>query len=97
MLGHDGEQRLRVAHAGDDVVPERPRWRNETATPAASRIATSMAPAPADASPHSKPSAEIADETHVRSILGKLDLPLDGDTHRRVLAVVTFLRRAAPA
>ena len=36
-------------------------------------------------------------ETHVRSILGKLDLPLDGDTHRRVLAVVTFLRRAAPA
>jgi len=36
-------------------------------------------------------------ETHVRSILGKLDLPLDGDTHRRVLAVVTFLRRAAPS
>lgn len=33
-------------------------------------------------------------ETHVRSILGKLDLPLDGDTHRRVLAVVTFLRGA---
>ena len=27
-------------------------------------------------------------ETHVRSILGKLDLPHDGDTHRRVLAVV---------
>lgn len=27
-------------------------------------------------------------ETHVRSILGKLDLPQDGDTHRRVLAVV---------
>ena len=36
-------------------------------------------------------------ETHVSSILGKLDLPPDGDTHRRVLAVVTFLRRAAPA
>jgi len=31
-------------------------------------------------------------ETHVRSILAKLDLPQDGDTHRRVLAVVTFLR-----
>ena len=31
-------------------------------------------------------------ETHVRSILGKLDLPQDGDTHRRVLAVVTDLR-----
>jgi DNA-binding NarL/FixJ family response regulator len=34
-------------------------------------------------------------ETHVRSILGKLDLPLDGDTHRRVLAVVTYLRASA--
>ena len=36
-------------------------------------------------------------ETHVSSILGKLELPPDADTHRRVLAVVTFLRRAAPA
>jgi len=36
-------------------------------------------------------------ETHVRSILGKLDLPQDGDTHRRVLAVVTYLRASASA
>ena len=35
-------------------------------------------------------------ETHVSSILGKLGLPLDGDTNRRVLAVVTYLRGAAP-
>ena len=34
-------------------------------------------------------------ETHVRSILGKLDLPQDGDTHRRVLAVVTYLRASS--
>jgi DNA-binding NarL/FixJ family response regulator len=34
-------------------------------------------------------------ETHVRSILGKLDLPQDGDTHRRELAVVTYLRASA--
>jgi DNA-binding NarL/FixJ family response regulator len=34
-------------------------------------------------------------ETHVRSILGKLGLPQSPDAHRRVLAVVTYLRSAA--
>ena len=36
-------------------------------------------------------------ESHVSSILGKLGLPLDADTHRRVLAVVTYLRRETPS
>ncbi len=35
-------------------------------------------------------------ETHVRSILAKLRLPVSTEDHRRVLAVVTYLR-AAPA
>ncbi len=35
-------------------------------------------------------------ETHVSSILGKLGLALDGTTHRRVLAVVTYLRESSP-
>jgi DNA-binding NarL/FixJ family response regulator len=32
-------------------------------------------------------------ETHVGNILAKLDLPIAADNHRRVLAVLTYLRR----
>lgn len=35
-------------------------------------------------------------EAHVRSILSKLDLPAGEDDHRRVLAVLSYLRSAAP-
>ena len=33
-------------------------------------------------------------ESHVRSVLMKLDLPEGEDAHRRVLAVVSYLRAA---
>ncbi|GAA3387919.1 response regulator transcription factor [Cryptosporangium minutisporangium] len=37
---------------------------------------------------------EAAVTKHIGNILAKLDLPLDADDHRRVLAVVTYLRRS---
>ncbi|WP_143676160.1 response regulator transcription factor, partial [Streptomyces milbemycinicus] len=36
--------------------------------------------------------SEAAVGKHIGNILGKLDLPPGEDTHRRVLAVLTFLR-----
>jgi len=37
-------------------------------------------------------SIDGAVEKHVSNIFGKLDLPAAADDHRRVLAVLTFLR-----
>jgi DNA-binding NarL/FixJ family response regulator len=39
--------------------------------------------------------SESAVEKHVKSVMGKLNLPAGPDDHRRVLAVVTFLNTSS--
>jgi DNA-binding NarL/FixJ family response regulator len=81
------KQLLAPSPSGDPLVDLTPRERQVLALVAEGRTNVSIA--------KELWLTEKTVETHVRSILGKLDLPQDGDTHRRVLAVVTYLRASA--
>jgi DNA-binding NarL/FixJ family response regulator len=81
------KQLLAPSPSGDPLVDLTPRERQVLALVAEGRTNASIA--------KELWLTEKTVETHVRSILGKLDLPQDGDTHRRVLAVVTYLRASA--
>jgi len=78
------KQLLTPARAGDPLAELTPREREVLGLVAEGRTNASIA--------KELWLTEKTVETHVRSILGKLDLAQDGDTHRRVLAVVTYLR-----
>ena len=79
-----GREALLIARRGDPLSRSTPREREVLGLVAEGRTNASIA--------KELWLTEKTVETHVRSILGKLDLPQDGDTHRRVLAVVTYLR-----
>ena len=81
------KQLLTPSHGGDALANLTPREHEVLALVAEGRTNASIAT--------ELWLTEKTVETHVRSILGKLDLPQDGDTHRRVLAVVTYLRASA--
>jgi serine/threonine-protein kinase PknK len=67
----------------DPLAPLTPREREVLALVAEGRSNMGIA--------HELSVSEGAVEKHVRSIMGKLDLPATEDDHRRVLAVLAFL------
>jgi DNA-binding NarL/FixJ family response regulator len=75
LIGHIGH--------GDPLASLTPRERNVLALMAEGCSNIGVA--------HKLSITESAVEKHVRSILGKLDLPNTQEAHRRVLAVLTFL------
>ena len=70
--------------AQDPLAPLTPREREVLALMAEGRSNTAIA--------RQLVVSEGAVEKHVRNIFTKLDLPPDDEQHRRVLAVLTFLR-----